>query len=633
MTASRSTAGAPRREPLGGAETAFVALAEAFAAARPPGRGAQPCRAAPDAERGRAGRRSAGGRPEACDLVHRQPPAAAVPRPAARARRRAVAAQPGALPEEAAHCCRLLARWPRHRRDLGRVPCRHLPGWLPRGGRWRSSPTAVRAALRRRTPERAPPPPRGGLHVQPAARPGLAARPLGGADPPGRCRGGAAPLYRRRHLWRRCGAWPPAHGTGARPRRRPARRRACAVTTPAAPAGSGGAPGRGAADALSRRSRRDLLPGPGRGPGDRPARRGDAARRGAERVVDGATGGGRRRAMRDFAAAAIRLLADDAAWTAMHRAALARGPGPTGRRRGSRRWRACRSPADRPLRRRRCGSRMSWPAPRMGGAEAFYERPSPRPASGGRGGAAGDPARRRAARRGCGPAGLAPVECRLAAISISSPGRGCAVVAGGFRPRVVVAWANRASRYAGAVKRRGAPWTLVGRMGGYYDLKYYRHCDHLVGNTRDIATGIVDQGWPADAGPLRAEFRARPAPAPAPAALPAPAGAPMLLALGRLHPNKGFDVLLRALALLPGRASVARRRGAGAGAAGTPGGRARRRGPGRASWAGGQDPARCWPAATSSSAPRATSRWAMWCWRPGRRPGRWSRPRRRGRWS
>jgi glycosyltransferase involved in cell wall biosynthesis len=34
--------------------------------------------------------------------------------------------------------------------------------------------------------------------------------------------------------------------------------------------------------------------------------------------------------------------------------------------------------------------------------------------------------------------------------------------------------------------------------------------------------------------------------------LPAPEGAPRLLALGRLHVNKGFDVLLRAMALLPG---------------------------------------------------------------------------------
>ncbi|MDI3306261.1 MAG: glycosyltransferase family 4 protein [Acetobacteraceae bacterium] len=47
----------------------------------------------------------------------------------------------------------------------------------------------------------------------------------------------------------------------------------------------------------------------------------------AERVVDGETGVVARDA-EDFAAAAVRLLTDDAAWSAMHRAALARGPGP-----------------------------------------------------------------------------------------------------------------------------------------------------------------------------------------------------------------------------------------------------------------------------------------------------------------
>ena len=46
-----------------------------------------------------------------------------------------------------------------------------------------------------------------------------------------------------------------------------------------------------------------------------------------ERVVDGETGVVAR-SEADFAAAAIRLLSDDAAWTRMHRAALARGPGP-----------------------------------------------------------------------------------------------------------------------------------------------------------------------------------------------------------------------------------------------------------------------------------------------------------------
>jgi glycosyltransferase involved in cell wall biosynthesis len=121
----------------------------------------------------------------------------------------------------------------------------------------------------------------------------------------------------------------------------------------------------------------------------------------------------------------------------------------------------------------------------------------------------------------------------------------------GFRPAVVMAWMNRASGYAGAVKRRGAPWTLVGRLGGYYDLRHYRHCDHLVGNTRDLRDWLVRQGWPADRTHHLPNFVADFAGL-APATLPAPPGAARLLALGRLHRNKGFDVLLRALALLPG---------------------------------------------------------------------------------
>jgi hypothetical protein len=47
----------------------------------------------------------------------------------------------------------------------------------------------------------------------------------------------------------------------------------------------------------------------------------------AERVQDGVTGVVARDAD-GFVAAARRLLTDDSAWLAMHRAALARGPGP-----------------------------------------------------------------------------------------------------------------------------------------------------------------------------------------------------------------------------------------------------------------------------------------------------------------
>ncbi len=112
-----------------------------------------------------------------------------------------------------------------------------------------------------------------------------------------------------------------------------------------------------------------------------------------------------------------------------------------------------------------------------------------------------------------------------------------------FGPRVVVAWMNRAA----AAAPRG-DWALAGRLGGYYDLRYYRACDHLIGNTRGIVAWVRAQGWPS--------ARVQHLPNFAPDLLGAvpsvrPPG-PMLLALGRLHRNKAFDVLVRALRHLPG---------------------------------------------------------------------------------
>ncbi len=40
-------------------------------------------------------------------------------------------------------------------------------------------------------------------------------------------------------------------------------------------------------------------------------------------------------------------------------------------------------------------------------------------------------------------------------------------------------------------------WVLAGRLGGYYDLRHFRRCDHLVGNTRGLVRWMAGQGWPA----------------------------------------------------------------------------------------------------------------------------------------
>lgn len=115
-----------------------------------------------------------------------------------------------------------------------------------------------------------------------------------------------------------------------------------------------------------------------------------------------------------------------------------------------------------------------------------------------------------------------------------------------FAPRIAIAWMNRAAR----LTPRG-DWVLAGRLGGYYDLGYYKRCDHLVGNTRGLASWIVTQGWPAARVHYLPNFAPDMAGA-APERLGVPPGVKLVLALGRLHANKGFDVLIRAMARLPG---------------------------------------------------------------------------------
>lgn len=121
-------------------------------------------------------------------------------------------------------------------------------------------------------------------------------------------------------------------------------------------------------------------------------------------------------------------------------------------------------------------------------------------------------------------------------------------IAAEYRPDIAMAWMKRAAEFLPAGDFVGLGW-----LGGFYDLKYYRHCRHLVGMSPDMRDHIVKAGWPADRAHILRAY--------APdgdghrldrEAFGVPDGAPLLLALGRLHPAKAFDVLLDAMAAVPG---------------------------------------------------------------------------------
>lgn len=178
-----------------------------------------------------------------------------------------------------------------------------------------------------------------------------------------------------------------------------------------------------------------------------------------------------------------------------------------------------------------------------GGAEAFFERLAIALHRAGEEEAIvirRDAARAARLRQG----GLAPVELAFGgAFDLWTRPRLKQTIAE-FRPRLVLTWMTRATKLC----PRG-DFVHVARLGGYYDLRHYQACDHLIGNTKALVAWMVGQGWPEARVHYLPNFASETAMPPlARASLGTPDGVPLALALGRLHPNKAFDVLLEAVA-------------------------------------------------------------------------------------
>ena len=116
-----------------------------------------------------------------------------------------------------------------------------------------------------------------------------------------------------------------------------------------------------------------------------------------------------------------------------------------------------------------------------------------------------------------------------------------------WSPDVVLTYMNRATSLTPP-----GDYQLVARLGHYYDLKYYQHCNHWIGISKGICDYMVAKGLPAkhithipnfiDESLVEALPRN---------SFEMPADVPIILAAGRLHTNKGFDILLQALPSIP----------------------------------------------------------------------------------
>ncbi len=126
-----------------------------------------------------------------------------------------------------------------------------------------------------------------------------------------------------------------------------------------------------------------------------------------------------------------------------------------------------------------------------------------------------------------------------------------------LRPDIVLTWMNRATFLCPSsliFRKFLPPFLHVGRLGGFYNLKYYRNCDALIGNTKGIVTYLIEKGWPSERVFYLPNFVETPNLS---TIIPfsktiyeSSEDVPIILTAGRLHENKGFDTLIRAMVFL-----------------------------------------------------------------------------------
>ena len=128
-------------------------------------------------------------------------------------------------------------------------------------------------------------------------------------------------------------------------------------------------------------------------------------------------------------------------------------------------------------------------------------------------------------------------------------GREIQALADDYEPSHVLTWMNRASK-----RMPEGDWVKMARLGGFYQLKNYQRCDHLIGNTPQIVDYLKKEGWPEERAHLISNFgetRSEVAAGEGREELGLRKEDYVWLSLGRLHKVKAQDVAIRALVEVP----------------------------------------------------------------------------------
>ena len=115
-----------------------------------------------------------------------------------------------------------------------------------------------------------------------------------------------------------------------------------------------------------------------------------------------------------------------------------------------------------------------------------------------------------------------------------------------YKPNILLSWMNRASSVIPNIKINNE--ITVGRLGGYYKIKNYIKCDYLITNTSDLKKYVISKGWDTNKVEFIPNFVSQNKIDKTKSKINKDR---IILCMGRFHPNKAIDILIKAMPFLP----------------------------------------------------------------------------------